>query len=236
MKPTVKVSWSGGKDSTCAVLLHLEAGHKVKAVNYTPMFTEEIPLLLKDHYEFIQKTAERVRDWGAEVYMVTGMTYCDYVLRRKTKGADKGGIMGFPCFIPRMCKFKNFGKIKELKSCDVGCYDYEDIGIAYDEKKRQTQLNEKLRSILVEYEITEQRAMEICKHCDLLSPLYEHYKRDGCTLCPNAPKREREQWFREYPEAVPILKELQDKVRAEKPEQSPLRNHEWFLQGGQNEE
>ena len=53
MKPTVKVSWSGGKDSTCAVLLHLRDGHKVKAVNYTPMFTEEIPLLLKDHYEFI---------------------------------------------------------------------------------------------------------------------------------------------------------------------------------------
>lgn len=92
MKPTVKVSWSGGKDSTCAVLIHLEAGHKVKAVNYTPMFTEEIPLLLKDHYEFIQKTAERFRDMGAEVHMVTGMTYHDFVLRRKTKGADKGAI------------------------------------------------------------------------------------------------------------------------------------------------
>lgn len=231
MKPTVKVSWSGGKDSTCAVLLHLKAGHKVKAVNYTPMLTEEIPLLLKDHYEFIQKTAKRFRDMGAEVYMVTGMTYCDYVLRRKTKGADKGGIMGFPYFIPRMCKFKNFSKIKALKSCDVGYYDYEDIGIAYDEKKRQSQLNEKLRSILVEYEITEQRAMEICKHCgDLLSQLYEHHKRDGCTLCPNAPRREREQWFREFPEAVPIVKELQDKVKAEKPENhAPLRNHEWFL-------
>lgn len=229
MKPTVKVSWSGGKDSMCAVLLHLRDGHKVKAVNYTPMFTEEIPLLLKDHYEFIQKTAERFRDMGAEVYMVTGMTYYDFVLRRKTKGPDKGGIMGFPCFIPGMCKFKNFSKEKALNNVDVGYYDYEDIGIAYDEKKRQTQLNEKLRSILVEYEITEQRAMEICKHYDLLSPIYQHYKRDGCTLCPNAPKREREQWFKEYTEAVPILKELQDKVRAEKPEQSPLRNHEWFL-------
>lgn len=137
--------------------------------------------------------------------------------------------MRFPCFIPRMCKFKDFGKIKELKSCDVGCYDYEDIGIAYDEKKRQTQLNEKLRSILVEYEITEEQALEICKSNDLLSPLYQQYKRDGCTLCPNAPKREREQWFREYPEAIPILKELQDRVKSEKPEQSPLRNHEWFL-------
>ncbi len=229
MQPTVKVSWSGGKDSTCAVLIHLALGHTVKAVNYTPMFTEEIPLQLKDHYEFIQRTAERFRGMGAEVYMVTGMTYCDYVLRRKTKGADKGGIMGFPCFIPRTCKFKNFSKERALKSCDVGYYDYEDIGIAYDEKKRQSQLNEKLRSVFVEYEVTEQKAMEICKHCDLLSPLYEHYKRDGCALCPNAPKREREQWFREFPEAVPILKELQDKVRAEKPEQSPLRNHEWFL-------
>lgn len=229
MKPTVKVSWSGGKDSTYAVLLHLRDGHKVKVVNYTPMFTEEIPLLLKDHYEFIQKTAKRFRDMGAEVYMVTGMTYCDYVLRRKTKGPDKGGIMGFPCFIPRMCKFKNFSKEKALNNVDVGYYDYEDIGIAYDEKERQSQLNEKLRSILVEYEVTEQQAMELCRHCDLLSPLYEHYKRDGCTLCPNAPKREREQWFKECPETIPIQKELQDKVRAEKPEQSPLRNHEWFL-------
>ena len=230
MKQTVKVSWSGGKDSTCAVLLHLEAGHKVKAVNYTPMFTEEIPLLLKEHYEFIQNTAERFRDMGAEVYMVTGMTYYDFVLRKKTKCADKGGIMGFPCFIPRMCKFKNFSKERALHRCDVGYYDYEDIGIAYDEEKRQSQLNEKFRSILVECEITEQQAMEICKHFDLLSPLYKHYNRDGCTLCPNAPKREREQWFREFPEAIPLVKELQDKVKAEKPENhTPLRNHEWFL-------
>lgn len=229
MKPTVKVSWSGGKDSTCAVLLHLRDGHKVKVVNYTPMFTEEIPLLLKDHYEFIQRTAERFRDMGVEMYMVTGMTYYDFVLRRKTKGADKGGIMGFPCFIPRMRKFKNFSKERALHRCDVGHYDYEDIGIAYDEKLRQKQLNEKVRSTLVEHKITEEQAMEICKSYGLLSPLYERYKRDGCALCPNAPKREREQWFREFPEAVPILKELQDKVRAEKPEQSPLRNHEWFL-------
>ena len=230
MQPTVKVSWSGGKDSTCAVLLHLEAGHKVKAVNYTPMFTDDIPLLLKDHYEFIQRTAERFRDLGAEVYIVTGMTYYDYVLRRKTKGADKGGIMGFPYFIPRMCTFKNFSKERALHRCDVGYYDYEDIGIAYDEEKCQSQLNKKMRSILVENRITEKQALKICKINDLLSPLYQHYSRDGCALCPNAPKREREQWFKEFPEAVPLVKGLQDKVKAEKPENhTPLRNNEWFL-------
>lgn len=54
--------------------------------------------------------------------------------------------------------------------------------------------------------------MEICKINNLVSPLYQQYKRDGCTLCPNAPKREREQWFREFPEAIPLVKELQQRT------------------------
>lgn len=45
MNDVVKVSWSGGKDSTCALDLHLERGDKVIAVNYTPMLTDTIPLL-----------------------------------------------------------------------------------------------------------------------------------------------------------------------------------------------
>ena len=53
MADIVKVSWSGGKDSSCAVMLHLERGHKVKAVCYIPMFTETIPLLLTKNIEII---------------------------------------------------------------------------------------------------------------------------------------------------------------------------------------
>lgn len=45
MKPTVKVSWSGGKDSTCAVLIHFkELQDKVKAdkpENHTPLRNHE---------------------------------------------------------------------------------------------------------------------------------------------------------------------------------------------------
>ena len=57
-KPVVKICWSGGKDSTCAVMKHLEAGHICKIVCYIPMFTETIPLLLKIHYDFIMRTAD----------------------------------------------------------------------------------------------------------------------------------------------------------------------------------
>ena len=59
---TVKASWSGGKDSTCAVSMHINRGHFVKAVCYIPMFTQTIPLILKDHYEFILDTADRFKN------------------------------------------------------------------------------------------------------------------------------------------------------------------------------
>lgn len=61
---TVKISWSGGKDSTCATHLHLLKGHNCIICNYMPMFDDETPLLLKNHYEFIMETAERFRKMG----------------------------------------------------------------------------------------------------------------------------------------------------------------------------
>ena len=195
----VKVGWSGGKDSTCSVLLHLEQGDTVKAVCYIPMFTEDIPLITKKHYEFILNTAERFRQMGAEVYIVSGMTYYDYVTHRVSFGETKGKPMGFVGFIPKQCPFKNYSKIKAIQSTDVGVYDYEDIGIAYDEPQRQGQLTELKRSILVEKQFTEKMAKEKCIENDMLSPHYDNDTRDGCTLCPNAPKNRRLLWFKDFP-------------------------------------
>lgn len=69
----VKIGWSGGKDSTCAVLKHIEQGDQVKAVCYIPMFTKEIPMLLRRHYEFITLSANRLREMGAEI---SSIVYC----------------------------------------------------------------------------------------------------------------------------------------------------------------
>lgn len=101
----VKVHWSGGKDSTCSVLLHLEQCDYVKAVCYIPMFTKNIPLITKKHYEFILKTADRLRQMGAEVYIVSGMTYYDFVVHTSSKGVNKGKIFGFPLFVTGRCSF-----------------------------------------------------------------------------------------------------------------------------------
>ena len=36
-------------------------------------------------------------------------------------------------------------------------------------------------------------------------------------------------YFNDYPEAVEVVKRLQDIVKQERPEQSSLRGHNWFL-------
>ena len=232
----VKIGWSGGKDSTCAIMKHLERGDLVKAVCWIPMLTKEVPLILKDHHDFIINTADYFRSLGAEVYFADkGLTYYEYVTHVAQRGKYKGQIFGFPCINRAQCGFKRDGKIKACENCDVGYYDYESIGIAADEVKRGGQLNENKRSILWELGITEPEAMKFCLEHNILSPHYNYdfgkkNKRDGCALCPHAKEIERELYFRDYPEAIPIVVELQNIVKELRPERAPLRGYKWFIE------
>lgn len=235
---TVKIGWSGGKDSTCAVMKHIERGDKVKAVCYIPMFTKEIPLISKKHYEFILKTADYFRSLGAEVFFADeGVTYYEYVTHIAKSGKFKGQIFGFPIVGRGMCGFKRDGKLKALSLCDVGQFDCEGVGIAYDEVSRHKQLNEMLRSILYELKITEDGATDFCKQNNLYSPHYfctgKKKMRDGCSLCCNASERERQDWFNDYPEAIPLVIELQNIVKKERPDRPPLRGYRYFIEEGQ---
>lgn len=228
---TVRVSWSGGKDSTAAVLLHLEAGHSVTAVCYVPMFDETTPLITRIHYEFLERAAAKLRVLGAVVQFVHGMTYVDFVTYKITRGKNKGKTMGFPCYLTGKCNFRVYSKAKALSSEELEKYDYEDIGIAADEIARHGQLTERKRSILVENDYSEEDARHICIEYGLLSPLYASgIKRDGCALCPHAKPEVRQMWFNDYPHVVPKLRSLQQIVRIERPEHPPMRKGLYFLE------
>lgn len=230
MSDIVKIGWSGGKDSTCAVMKHIEAGHIVKAVCYIPMFTDDIPLISKGHYEHIIRVADRFRSIGAEVHIVHGTTYYEYVTRPAKKGKNKGKILAWPYIGRGRCGFKRDSKLKALASFDVGPYDYEDIGIAADETDRMNQLRGIKRSILAEQGITEGDAKEFCEKNDMYSPQYYNSKRDGCVLCPEAKDAEIDRWLADYPEALPLLIELQEFVKRERPDRDPpRRGYKWFV-------
>lgn len=230
MCDVVKVSWSGGKDSTVASLLHLERGHDVSMVCYVPMFDDEIPLISKRHYEFILDAKSRFESMGALVLLVHGLTYCGYVLHVSQKGKFKGQIFGFPWYGRGQCGFKRDSKLKALASADsvIGSYDYEDIGIAYDEPERFGQLSPSKRSILVENKYTEADCVRIASARNLYSPHYQDNRRDGCVLCPNSSPSGRAAWISDYPEVLEKLLFLENVVKEDRPDRPPLRNHMYF--------
>ena len=230
----VKVGWSGGKDSTCAVYYHLNralfTNNKIKVVNYIPFFDDEIPLINKEHYEFILRQKEIFKELGAEMYSAQGISYWDYCFDIARSGKNKGQCKGYP-FV-NCCGFRRDSKIRAVSNCNVGDFDYLDIAIAYDEVSRQAQLNDNKRSILVEKKITEQDAKQFCIEKNAYSPHYKYSSRDGCVLCFNAKPIERKIWFNDYPQAREKVRELQDKLKPllfGRPNEFPLRNYKYFI-------
>lgn len=227
-KPRVKVNWSGGKDSTAAVLLNIAEGYDVVAVCYIPMFDQSTPLIMPHHLEFLKIAAAHFRRLGADVHFVHGITYSDFVMHKTTRGKNAGKIHGFPLPYAGWCAFARDSKIKALKDCYVGAYHWEDIGIAFDEPDRQKQLSVRKRSILVSKKITEEQARQICLDNGLLSPLYINRNRDGCCVCPHASKQELSDWFLAYPGSRAKLHRLQEVVKELRPDRNPLRGGRWF--------
>lgn len=228
---TVLCMWSGGKDSTYATYLHLLERDNVFVLHYTPYFTDDIPLITKEHYDFILRTEDLFSSMGATVINVCGQPYYDFCLTKRKFGKNKGLIRGFPVPIPQKCSFAHVKK-DALNSVDLGHYDYKDIGICIDEVDRLSQLTPVKRSILAERNITESECFLNCRNLSLLSPHYQYSSRDGCGLCPHASKLERSIWLRDYPQAIPIILDLQDRIYFElgdRAESYPLRYRELFF-------
>lgn len=230
MAKMVCVCWSGGKNSTRAVYEYHTRGYKVTAVCYIPMFTENIPLIDKEHYDFILRCADWFRSIGIKVVFLRGVTYFDWCSRILLKGKNKGERQGFPFFKRGNCGFARDGKIKTINEYfknNSKRFSFIDIGLCADEYDRK-QLKGKERSILQELGVLDEECFYWCRDFSLLSPRYARSSRDGCLLCPQAKSVERALFFEQYPEAFNLVLELQR--YAKERGFYPLRGKHWFIE------
>lgn len=223
-------SWSGGKDSTMAGILHLDKGHNVIFVCYIPMFDDEIPLISKHHYDYLFYMKSYFESRGATVHFVYGISYWNFCTRILTKGPRKGKMCGYPYFGRGKCGFARDSKIFSisnfLKSLD---YDFLDIAFAVGEKNRKV-LAGKECSILLEEGFTEYDCYSTLKTLGFLSPIYDFGFRDGCLLCPNGKPINRILWFNDYPSAKERLLKLQLLLLKDGCPFYPLRNYHYFIE------
>lgn len=198
------VSWSGGKDSTATIILMREYNIPIKEIIYVRMmYDETLPATLPIMTEFVNAALERFKEWGYRVRIVNSIKHAvDLMSRRYFRSRyplKNGSLYGITAFSRRRCMLSGIkAKTIALTYDSIAFYM---VGYAADEKERLGRLDDKKASIMLELNVTEKEAFDICERYGLLSPLYSlGIKRDGCWFCPNAGKREREVIKEKYPE------------------------------------
>lgn len=203
-------SCSGGKDSVATVLL----AHKFhepldEAVYCEVMFDKTTSGEVPEHRDFIYNKLKPFceNELGCKFTILrSDKTYDDVfhhiIVRGPYKGLTRGFVWPGKCAVNRDCKVPVIEKYNSSLSNNTVTY----IGIASDEPKRLARLSPPSKvSLLAKYGYTEKDAMELCKEYEMLSPIYNYTKRNGCWFCPNMSCSEQRHLVLNHPELMDIL-------------------------------
>ena len=204
-------SWSGGKDSTAAIITYLSHRGKIdEAVYCRVMFNDTISAEHPEHEEFIYRTAiPKLESWGIPVKIVQAKTnYVGQFMTTFQSGKREGEIYGFPLRRGPWCNSQL--KVRPLEKYFQSIGEYQNIvGIAYDEGARAAKKTVAgILLPLVEYKILEADTFEICRREGLLSPAYEFTSRLGCWFCHNQRVGQLKQLYKYHPELWAELESL----------------------------
>ena len=206
------VSFSGGKDSTAMLLMMIEKGMPIDKIICVDT-TKEFPQM----YEHIQKVQKMIEPLKIEIVKIDfDYWFGEHIKTRGKRKGEKG--YGFPDFRVRWCTFqKRDEKIKFYKEHELTKDNIiEYVGIAFDEQNRQVIKSKndgyKKRYPLIDWQITEQQALEYCYSKGLdWGGLYEKFYRVSCWCCPLSRIGELNTLYTEFPELWQELKEMNKK-------------------------
>ena len=194
-------SLSYGKDSIAMLEIIKQHGMPLdRIVHVEIMATDTIPADLPPMMEFKHKADKIIRErYGIEVeHLYAKETYEQHFYRVRTKGKRSGTMYGFPMIKGVWCNSDL--KVRESRKLERNKNITQYIGIAADEPNRFYNLTDRKRSPLVEHNVTEAEAREICEKLDLLSPIYTQSARGGCWFCHNQSIGQLRMLRKQYPE------------------------------------
>lgn len=205
------VSFSGGKDSTCMLLMMLERNMKVDYILFCDTGME-----FPQMYEHIAKVEKYISErYGKHITTIQGKHSFEYYAyqHEKTKGANKGTHgYGWSGMMNRWCTkelkirpVQEFFRDHGLNASNTKQY----IGIAADEPKR---VKDAIYP-LFEWGITEADALRFCyNHGFDWGGLYENHTRLSCWCCPLMNTNDMRVLYRDYPDMWNRLKQLNSKI------------------------
>ena len=215
------VNLSGGKDSTCMLLLMIERGMPIDAVicAKTGMDFPE----MEEHLDRLD--AHLYRERGLRVTFLQSPRSFEHFMfedpKQKPRTLERRARMGVPAVgngwpgaKVRWCtgQLKTHLIRKEVKRLRQGKNAVHYIGIAADEARRC----QKDLYPLVEWNITKAQALRHCYDRGFdFGGLYRIYTRASCWCCPLQRLDQLRQLRKHHPELWKRLRELDDRARAQ---------------------
>ncbi|CAN8141147.1 Phosphoadenosine phosphosulphate reductase domain-containing protein [uncultured Thiomicrorhabdus sp.] len=211
MKTAYIAKWSGGKDSTYVVDELLRRGEPLDEVIFCDTGFE-----FPEMYDYIEKCKAY---WEAK-YPELKITLLNWGKGREiwdnhsqgkiSSGKLKGQVRGWPReagmgWCTTYLKIMPTDKYIKANYADSEVFYY--IGIAFDEPKRVPVDWKNMIYPMVTWQVTEAQATEILKERGLHNPLYNHFSRTGCWLCPKQGTKSLAKLHEHYPD---LWQELED--------------------------
>lgn len=181
---------SGGQDSSCMVVKMLEEGMALDYIVFTDTGKE-----FKVMYDYIDMLdAYLQRRFGMKITRLGNPgKFDEFCFGRFTKGEHKGEVRGLPLtlgmqYCTRELKVVPFEKwAKQFDETTIY------IGYTYSELQRADVKADNQRFPLIEFKMKEKDVTEFMQDRKIWNPLYKHFTRTGCFLCP---KQKKEAFFK----------------------------------------
>lgn len=186
------VSFSGGKDSTAMLLRMIELNYKIDEIIFADT-SFEFPEL----YDYIKKIEKYI---GRKITILKPKKglFEKWFYGKAVRGKHKDKVRGFP-LVAFPCWWSRESKIRPLHKLQKDA-DVVYIGIAFDEQKRCSTTDDKLKYPLVEWGWTEQDCIDYLNKKGLFNPLYVNFNRLGCWFCQKQSEASLYVLYKNYPE------------------------------------
>ena len=210
-------SLSGGRDSTAMVVKWLENGNKLDYILFCDTYYEH-----DEMYTYIDNLEKYLLNkFNMQLTRIdSGDIITELMWSPFKKGEKKGIIRGLPFSYHRdFCTL--YSKIRpSAKFVKEHCANKFRakmlIGYTYNEVERGRNTN--LDYAIAEYPLHEWKMNE--PECEaflvergIANPLYRHFKRTGCFICPNQSKSDLWHIYKYYPQKWQIMKEMEAKAK-----------------------
>lgn len=223
---------SGGKDSVTMCDLLLKNSYPVDYIVFSDTLME-----YPDMYIYLEKIKKYFSERYKRDIVITKpkSTFEDWCFG-KIKGESlklNGHIRGIPLKSSGICYWRRESKIypferwaKENKINNYKIY----VGFTTDEGARINRETNKIYPLYDDFKMSERDCKQYLIEQEMENPLYKHFNRTGCFMCPFQSERSWKSVYDNYPKEWKYIKKIEEKLQELEDKGEKILNKRWFVQ------